>query len=176
MSENVSQWLEEIRSLKQEIIRVEQERDAAEAGADRWRSLYTTEAQQRRAEFEQLTGAIATLKAELDQLQAGPSSLPRAIPPSELLQELAGMGLDELKGKLIEAFLERDRLAQELSRMTECLEAEKASHEQTRQSLTSALGDTVELLKKAQPGTKSGLNLDLARLVSGTALNPKTED
>jgi septal ring factor EnvC (AmiA/AmiB activator) len=176
MSENVSQWLEEIKSLKQEIVRVEQEREAALASTDRWRGLYNTEAQQRRTQVEQLTEVIATLKAELEALQAGPSSSPRAIAPSELLQELAGMGPDELKGKLIEALMERDRLAQEISRMAESLEAEKVSHEQTRQTLTSALGDTVELLKKGQPGPKSGLNLDLARLVSGPSLNPKIEE
>ncbi len=175
MSENVSQWLEEIKSLKQEIIRVEKERDAALAGTDRWRGLYTTEAQQRRTQVEQLSEAIASMKAELERLQAAPSS-PRAVAPSELLQELAGMEIDQLKGKLIEALMERDRLAQEIVRITESLEAQKASHEQTRQSLTSALGDTVELLKKAQPGTKSGLNLDLARLVSGPSSNPKTEE
>ena len=52
----------------------------------------------------------------------------------------------ELKQKLIEIMIERDRLVQNLK-------AEQANHDRTRQSLTTALGDTIDLLTKQRGGT-----------------------
>jgi len=47
----------------------------------------------------------------------------------------------ELKERLVAVLAERDRLAQ-------ALEAEQANHAQTRKSLTTALGDAIDMLSK----------------------------
>lgn len=165
MSQDVSQWLEEIKSLQQELARVQQERDAAHASTDHWRGLYNTEAQQRRTEAKINRDTIESLSSEIERLRGEQhSQADNEIAWSELEEEVEELAIEQLKAKLFEAIRQYDRARSEISRLTEALKAEKAVHEQTRQSLTSALGDTVELLKKAQNPRNNGPSLKLSSL------------
>ena len=88
MSQEVVQWLNEIKALKEDVTTLQQELTDCQASGDRWRQLYETEASQRRQDTEQL-------QAQVDQLQATIAQLQQESSPSELQQE-------------------RDRLRQEL--------------------------------------------------------------
>jgi hypothetical protein len=56
-------------------------------------------------------------------------------------------GDEELRSALVRALMECDRLSR-------LLKAEQTAHSQTRQALTSALGDTVDLLTKERSTRK----------------------
>lgn len=157
MSQDVRQWLDEIKRLKQQLTQVQRDLDAAIESANQWRQLYSTEAQQRREEVKRHQEMIATLRSQLEQLQQKFS-----VPTSEILskvsinreiEQLASE--DQLKAKLVEVMIERDRARDQIRQLGESLEQEKASHLQTRNSLTTALGDTVDLLTKAQGQSSS---------------------
>ncbi|MBD2092183.1 hypothetical protein H6F67_20240 [Microcoleus sp. FACHB-1515] len=137
MTQDVRQWLAEIESLRQSIDRANQEREEAYASAARWRSLYETEAKQRRSDAAIAQQSIARLQAELDVLRS-PSSI--AVDAGSI-ESIAEMPPDALKERLATALSECDRLMQ-------ALRAEQAEHAKTRKDLTSALGDTVDLLAK----------------------------
>lgn len=157
MSQDVRQWLDEIKRLKQQLTQVQRDRDAAIDSANQWRQLYSTEAQQRREEAKRNQEMIATLRSQLEQLQQKLS-----VPQSEIIskvtinREIERLASeDELKAKLVEVVLERDRARDRVRQLSESLEQEKANHLQTRNSLTTALGDTVDLLTKAKSPSSS---------------------
>ena len=157
MSQDVRQWLDEIKRLKQQLTQVQRDRDAAIDSANQWRQLYSTEAQQRREEAKRNQEMIATLRSQLEQLQQKLS-----VPQSEIIskvtinREIERLASeDELKAKLVEVVLERDRARDRVRQLSESLEREKANHLQTRNSLTTALGDTVDLLTKAKSPSSS---------------------
>ena len=50
MTQDVTQWLDEIKALKQQLVEMRQEREEAYASAINWQQRYETEAQQRRVE------------------------------------------------------------------------------------------------------------------------------
>ena len=50
MSNEVTQWLDQIKELKQQLADSIREREVADQSANKWRQLYTTEAQQRRSQ------------------------------------------------------------------------------------------------------------------------------
>lgn len=127
MAHDVSQWLAEIRTLQRQLADTQKERDQAYASAANWRRLYETEARQRRSETEALRSRLEQPAQASPELAAAPSS---SAPLSERLAELL-------------------QLCQTL---TQQLEAEKAAHDQTRQNLTTALGDTFDMLKPESPG------------------------
>lgn len=147
MSQDVTQWLSEIKALRQQLAEAYRDRDAADASAKNWRQLYETEAQQRRTEASLTRQTIEALKAELQQLRSLPEpALNESISLSEIQQELTSLNtVEELKAKLTEVLADRTRLAQ-------ALKAEQASHTQTRKSLTTALGDTIDMLAKERAG------------------------
>jgi uncharacterized coiled-coil DUF342 family protein len=64
-----------------------------------------------------------------------------------------------LRALAIETVRERDRALQEVQRLKEALEKERSDRQQTRKTLTAALGDAVDLLTKAK--TSSGLKPEL---------------
>lgn len=149
MSQDVSRWLAEIRTLQQQLAAARQERDQAYASASNWRQLYDAEAQQRRTDMAHLDLTVKTLRAEVaalrGQLQAPPPT------PEDLLGEDDGTTGDAtadlnsvvgLQQQLTAALRQCDRLQQQL-------EAERANHEQTRQTLTTALGETIDAFKQA---------------------------
>ncbi|MCY7321188.1 MAG: hypothetical protein LH660_05145 [Phormidesmis sp. CAN_BIN36] len=143
MADQVVQWLNEIKDLKQELQAAQAAQEVANASADNWRKLYETEAQQRRTEAMLTRQTIDNLKSEIAQLQALPQSSPSTtIPQLERSIETLNT-VDELKARLLELWAEHDRLAQDLK-------AEQADHAQTRKNLTTALGDTVDLLTKVR--------------------------
>lgn len=152
---DVVQWLAQIKELKDQLAQAQQDRDEAYATASNWQRLYDTEAQQRRTDAHLARAAIEELQLKLQELQ-GNTQLrlnPASSVPPEIAQEIEQLDSQQLKQKLIEAMIERDRTAQEAFQLTEALKAEQASHNQTRKSLTSALGDAIDQLAKyrAQP-------------------------
>ncbi len=143
MSQDVTQWLAEIKLLKQQLADAQQEREQAYVSAANWQRLYETEAQQRRTEANLAKQTIADLKQQLQQLQgnitlgtASPDALAAAQSQISQLQTP-----DALREKLVEVMAERDRLLQELK-------TEQSNHAQTRKGLTTALGDAIDQLSK----------------------------
>jgi predicted RNase H-like nuclease (RuvC/YqgF family) len=143
MTHDVSQWLTEIKTLRQQLVDAQQDREQAYSSAANWQRLYETEAQQRRTEANLARQTIAELKQEIQQLkglasvaaaQAADSTAIRA--EVEKLQTIA-----ELQDKLIESLVVRDQL-------TQALQTEQTNHAQTRQGLTTALGDAIDMLSK----------------------------
>lgn len=151
MSYEVTQWLAEIKALKQQLSELERERDAALEGEANWRQLYTTEAQQRRTEARLAQQNIETLKSQIRQIQSLPQSKPNdPVAVAAIKEEVAQIeDLEELKAKLAEALVERDSLAQ-------ALKTEQANHAQTRKSLTTAIGDTLDRLAKERENRPEG--------------------
>jgi hypothetical protein len=148
MSQEVAQWLTEIKALKQQMAELQSDRDAAWESAASWRQLYNTEAQQRRTDAKLTQQEIAALKAEIQQLQSMPQVLDDAVSvaPAEEMEQLQ---IAELREKLLATLNERDRLVQ-------ALKTEQTNHAQTRKSLTTALGDAIDRLtreRNAKEGT-----------------------
>lgn len=142
MTQDVRQWLAEIKHLQQKLVEAHQERDEAYAGAGNWRKLYEREAQQRRTDASLAAQTIEALKTELEELRgASQPATPSSVDLPRMQQQVDHLEAADLKQKLVETMLECDRLAQ-------ALKAEQESHTQTRNSLTVALGDTVDLLTK----------------------------
>lgn len=140
MSQDLTtQWLTEIQSLKQQMVEIQQERNAAWESAERWRKLYNTEAEQRRTDTQLSQQAIASLKAELQKVQGlDTHALPDGTAITAIKQEIEQLqSVEELKAKLVTAIKERDRLLQ-------ALKTEQDNHAQTRDNLTTALGDAID--------------------------------
>lgn len=144
MNNDVKQWLNEIKQLKQQLADTISDRDAAYESADNWRKLYTNEAQQRRTEAKLAQQQIEFLKVQIQQLTGDRSPLngDDAQGESALEQEVTGLlTAEELKAKLKEVLVERDRLM-------DALKTEQSNHAQTRKSLTAVIGDTIDQLNK----------------------------
>ena len=62
MTQEITRWLTEIRTLQQQLEAARQERDQAYQSAANWRQLYDAEAKQRRAEVADLQTTVATLR------------------------------------------------------------------------------------------------------------------
>ncbi|BAZ01604.1 hypothetical protein NIES37_56070 [Tolypothrix tenuis PCC 7101] len=140
MSQDLTtQWLSEIQSLKQQMAELQRDRDAAWESAQKWRKLYNTEAEQRRTDTQLSQQAIASLKAELQRVQGlDTDALPDATAVTAIQQELSQIkSVDDLKTKLVTVIKERDRLLQ-------ALKTEQDNHAQTRNNLTTALGDAID--------------------------------
>ncbi|MEL6164912.1 MAG: hypothetical protein AAFR37_14535 [Cyanobacteria bacterium J06628_3] len=144
MSEDLTQqWLKEIQSLKQQIAQLQAEQTSTWESVEKWRKLYNTEAEQRRTDSQLFQQTVASLKAEIQQLKGiENATLPDSDTVTAIQQEVAQVSsLEELKTKLTVAMKERDRLLQ-------ALKTEQDKHSQTRQSLTTALGDAIDGFKK----------------------------
>ncbi|MDY6940598.1 MAG: hypothetical protein SWY16_23435 [Cyanobacteriota bacterium] len=154
MDNNVSQWIGEIQSLQQQLARVKQELAAARASAEHWRSLYTTEAQQRRDFAEADRAKIEQLETQLQQSQTAPKRLQTDV-LNVAQQEAEQLPFDQLKPKLVDRTVECDRLRQELAQLRDALKTERDNHAKTRTDLTTALGDTVSLISSAKANNSS---------------------
>lgn len=155
MSNDVTQWLAEIKTLQQRLTELQQERDDAYTSAANWRRLYETEAQQRRTEATYAQQITETLKEENQRLQGFPE-LDWDEPEAESMvqREIEALStVEDLQQKLTEALLERMRLRSEIMRLSQVLQTEQESHVQTRKSLTTALGDAVDQLTKERAET-----------------------
>ncbi len=142
---NAVQWLGEIQSLQRQIVELKQERDSAYTSADTLRNLYESEARQRKRETEESRRAIARLQKELAALQESPA-LGSSQPLSRQFNaEIANIrsirSVEQLQAQLISA-------KQQCQQLKAQLKEEAERHAQTRESLTAALGDAVDLLAK----------------------------
>lgn len=130
MSQDLTQWIAEVRTLQRQLADTQKERDQAFNSAANWRRLYETEARQRREESAEFQAQIAAIQQRLS-----------ATPGATLERDLAAVNsLQGLQQRL-------DGLVQQCQDLTEQLEAERAAHAHTRQTLTAALGDTFDALK-----------------------------
>jgi vacuolar-type H+-ATPase subunit I/STV1 len=137
------QWLAEIKALKQHIAELQTEHDAGWQSAEKWRKLYNTEAEQRRTDAQMAQQTIASLKAQIHQIQGiEAAQLDDPTATIAIQQEVEQLeSVEELKAKLIAVTKERDRLLQ-------ALKTEQDNHAQTRKSLTTALGDAIDGLTR----------------------------
>ncbi len=71
MLQEVVQWLNEIKDLKQQVNALQIALAESEASADRWRQLYETEAQQRRQDAQQAQQQIADGQAKITEIVQG---------------------------------------------------------------------------------------------------------
>lgn len=144
MSNEITQWLAQIKELKQQLSKIQRDLADAHASADNWRQLYNTEAQQRRTESKLAQQQAENLKSELRHIKGETPVVPvdEAEAASAIEQELASLETsEELKIKLKEVMIGRDRLI-------ETLKTEQSNHAQTRKSLTAVIGDTIDQLTK----------------------------
>ncbi|NMG08099.1 hypothetical protein [Brasilonema sp. UFV-L1] len=141
--ELTSQWLAEIKALKQQIAELQAEHDAGWQSAEKWRKLYNIEAEQRRTDAQMAQQTIASLKAQIQQIQGiEEARLDDPTVATAIEQEVEQLkSVEELQAKLITVTKERDRLLQ-------ALKTEQENHTQTRKSLTTALGDAIDGLTK----------------------------
>ena len=139
------QWLLEIKNLQQQIKDLQTERDEAWESSQKWRDLYNTEAEQRRRDAQLSQQTISSLRAELQQIKGiDDGVLPDADTATAIQEEIETLNsVTELKSKLMTAMKERDRLLQ-------ALKEEQKDHSQTRNNLTTALGDAIDGLKQHQ--------------------------
>ncbi|MDJ1183116.1 hypothetical protein [Roseofilum casamattae] len=149
MADNIREWLDRIRQLQEQAVQLQQERDRAYKSAANWQQLYETESQQRRHDSQMAGDRIRELQKKLASLQKPIGQLPGEAGSVALEEEIAGLtSLEEVKQKLLEMTVERDRLAQTITSLTNALQAEQVQHQQTRQNLTSALADAIDRLNR----------------------------
>ncbi|MBE8999534.1 MULTISPECIES: hypothetical protein [unclassified Nostoc] len=135
------QWLTEIQELREQMAVLQSDRDTAWESAQKWRQLYNTEAEQRRTDAQLSQQAIASLKADLHKLRGlEVETLAAGTSLTAIQQEIEQLkSVEELQTKLIALIKERDRLLQ-------ALKTEQDNHAQSRNSLTTALGDAIDSL------------------------------
>lgn len=142
------QWLTEIQTIKDQMAELQSDRDAAWESAQKWRKLYNTEAEQRRTDAQLSQQAIASLKADLHKLQGLETETLAVTTVTAIQQEIEQLkSVEDLQGKLIAVLKERDRLLQ-------ALKTEQDNHAQSRNSLTTALGDAIDSLTRERSGAK----------------------
>ena len=177
MIQEVKQWIDEIQILQKKLTEAAQEREEAFASAAKWRSLYETEAKQRRTEADLARQNTNALKVEIQQLQELPlmgfegnsetpthrtleiqSAAQQAVHSQATQPQAASSGesIANLKAKLMQAWVDRDRLIQ-------ALKAEQTNHVQTRQALTTALGDTIEHLTQERSAHQKDQQAEIQR-------------
>jgi hypothetical protein len=145
MTQNVTQWLDEIKALKQQLVEMRQEREDAYTSAINWQQRYETEAQQRRVEAKLTQQTIELLQQEIQQLKGRMQPDESGTGRTPAIQAAVGEVKTEaeLRSRLMQALVECDRLNQ-------ALQTEQTNHIQTRKSLTTALGDAIGTLFKGK--------------------------
>ncbi|WP_373526488.1 hypothetical protein [Nostoc sp.] len=147
------QWLTEIQAFKEQMAGLQGDRDAAWESAQKWRQLYNIEAEQRRTDAHLSQQAIASLKADMHKLQSlEVETLAGGTPVIAIQQEIEQLkSVEDLQAKLIAVIKERDHLLQ-------ALKTEQDNHAQTRNSLTTALGDAIDSLTRERGSEGQGDN------------------
>ncbi|MEH2280131.1 MAG: hypothetical protein V7K90_02115 [Nostoc sp.] len=137
------QWLTEIQVIKEQMAGLQNDRDTAWESAQKWRQLYNTEAEQRRTDTQLSQQTIASLKADLHKLRGlEVETLAIGTPVTAIPEEIEQLkSVEDLQAKLIAVIKERDRLLQ-------ALKTEQDNHAQTRNNLTTALGDAIDSLTR----------------------------
>ena len=140
VNQTVVQWLNEVKLLHQQIADLNTELIAATDHSTNWRSRYETEGQQRRAEVTAAQLKIAQLEAEIQDLRTQPK-LNTNLGDTAIALQIEGMlNMNELKAKLFEVWMDRDRAL-------EAIKLEQYAHEKTRNDLTMALADAMDVLR-----------------------------
>ena len=136
----ITQWLAEVKSLQQQVSELQKEREQAYGSVNNWRRLYEAEAQQRRRDIEGYNRKIKRLEQSLaayeDAAQSGPERLQTEI---NTIQKTHSV--EQLQTQLVAS-------KTEIEQLRDLLKEEQSAHEQTRESLTAALSDAVDLLAK----------------------------
>ena len=152
MSQDVRQWLDEIKRLQQQLTEMTRDRDEAGESAAQWRQLYNTEAEQRRNDAKLTQQSIAYLELQIEESQNFSPNVSEngeaGIARQQEVEQL--QTVDELKAKLVMVMEERDRAFEQIKQFAQALKLEEALHAETSKNLTSALGDAVDLLTKAK--------------------------
>ena len=151
MSNDVTEWLAQIKELRQQLADSISDRSAADESAANWRQLYNTEAQQRRTQMRLAQQQIETLQSQIKQLQGETTQLKSDHPEARSAIEqkvITIQSVEELRAKLIEVILERDHLI-------EALKTEQDQHAQTRKNLTAVIGDTIEQMSKRHTNSQA---------------------
>lgn len=65
MSQDLTQWIMEVRTLQRQLVDTQKDRDQAYNSAANWRRLYETEARQRREETAEFQGQLESLQRRL---------------------------------------------------------------------------------------------------------------
>jgi chromosome segregation ATPase len=135
MSQELTQWIAEVRTLQRQLADTRKERDQAYNSAANWQRIYETEARQRREETATLQARVRTLQSQLQQAETHRNAV-----GEEVRHNLENA--DSIEG--LQAQLEA--LVGRCQELTDQLEAEKAAHAKTLKSLTAALGDAFDTL------------------------------
>lgn len=167
MNSDTLQWLAEIQALQQQVMALQAARDEMAATAQRWQKLYETEAQQRRSDAAAAQATIAQLQADLAAQsplsqhgstdgddRASDETMPA------WLADLRAQGdraqtLAEAQAAFATLWLTCTNLQQRIVELSHDLAAEQAAHQQTRKTLTLALGDTIDLLTQERQQQRS---------------------
>lgn len=155
MTQDVRQWLAEIKSLQQKLTEAQQERDQARQSEASWRNLYETEARQRRTEAKLAKQKISALQSELSALTGDAVSLGAPLSSAE---NLSSDRLQQQIGELNSIEAVQNRLSEmlgEIDRLRQSLRSEQAAHQQTRVELTAALGDAIDRLTQERARNSS---------------------
>ncbi len=138
-SKEVMQWLNEVKSLQQQVRDLTIELAAAQQNADSWRSRYETEGQQRRSDVTTRQDQINKLQAEIAQLRTQPEFSTTLSDDAIALQINGITSMSALQGKLFEVWTDRDNVLAALKK-------EQLAHEKTKKDLTMALADAMDVL------------------------------
>ena len=151
MTQDIAQWLAEVKALQQQVTELTQERDRAYASADNLRSLYDAEAAQRQRDAIAAQRKIEKLKQTAIALQTPDNALSTGELSGRLKADITAIqsnrSIEQLQAQLIASKKQCETLKTQLA-------AEQAEHEKTRQSMTAALGDAVDLLAKERQAFK----------------------
>jgi LPS O-antigen subunit length determinant protein (WzzB/FepE family) len=175
MAQDVRQWLDEIKRLQQQLTEASRDRDEASESAAQWRQLYNTEAEQRRNDVKLTQQTIANLEAQIQQLQTfspiASEGDEAGIARQQEVEKQRTVG--ELKAKLVMVLSERDRAIEQIKQLTQALQQEQTRHAETSKNLTTALGDAIDLLTKAQnPASVRTETVYSLEIVPTTTENP----
>jgi predicted RNase H-like nuclease (RuvC/YqgF family) len=135
----VMQWLNEVKSLQQQVRDLTIELATAQQNADSWRSRYETEGQQRRSDVTTRQDQINKLKAEIAQLRTQPEFSTTLSDDAIVLQINGITSMSALQGKLFKVWTDRDNVLAALKK-------EQLAHEKTKKDLTMALADAMDVL------------------------------
>jgi hypothetical protein len=129
MSQDLTQWITEVRTLQRQLADTQKDRDQAYNSAANWRRLYETEARQRREEAAEFQTQLQALQQRLD-----------ADPGAVLEKDLATVGSLQGYRSVSMGWCSSAKTSPSAFRPSK-------RPTPTRQTLTAALGDTFDALK-----------------------------
>ncbi len=140
MSQDIAQWLAEIQSLQRKVVELQQECDRAYASADNLRKLYESEATQRQRDTVAAQRKIEQLQQQMVDFQSSQNESGGQL-TANIASIQSNRSVEQLQAQLVAATKQTEQLK---TLLTE----EQIEHAKTRESLTTALGDAVDLLAK----------------------------